>query len=151
MRGTIQEVEHEKERVNEHARQPKTKPNSTTAAQVKDPKATESMRGTIQEVEHEQERTNRQGNPNRSPTQQQHLRSKTQKQREHAGDNPGRQSRRQRTRTKERQRYTYIYTYIYYITGGVYIYTYGSVRSTVAPNLGTKIHTYMAMDAHWHG
>ena len=42
MRETIQEAEHEQ------ARQPKPKPNSTTAAQVKDPKATESKREPVQ-------------------------------------------------------------------------------------------------------
>ena len=36
------------ERTNEQARQPKPKPNSTTAAQFKDPKATESKRETVQ-------------------------------------------------------------------------------------------------------
>ena len=82
---------------NEQARQPKPKPNSTTAAQAKDPKATESKRETIQEAEHEQQRTNKQGNPNRSPTQPQQLRSKTQKPRRASG----KQSRQERTRTKE--------------------------------------------------
>ena len=38
----------EKRRTDEKARQPKQKPNSNTAAQVKDPKATESMRESIQ-------------------------------------------------------------------------------------------------------
>ena len=45
---------------NEQARQPKPKPNSTTAAQAKDPKATASKRETTQEAsanKNEQERT----------------------------------------------------------------------------------------------
>jgi hypothetical protein len=82
-------------RTNEHAKQPKQRPSSTTAAQVKDPKATESTRETIQEAEHGQERTNKQGNPNRSPTQPQQLRSKTQKPRRASGN----QSRQERTRS----------------------------------------------------
>ena len=94
-RETVQEAEHKQERTNEHARQPKQRPSSTTAAQVKDPKATESTRETIQEAEHEQERTNKQGNPNRSPTQPQQLRSKTQKPRRASGN----QSRQERTRS----------------------------------------------------
>ena len=56
-----------------------------------------AMQETTQENP-EQERTNRQGNPNRSPTQPQQLRPKTQKPRRANG----KRSRRQSTNTSER-------------------------------------------------
>ena len=76
-------------------RNPNRSPNRRTT-QAKTQERPTAMQETIQENP-EQERTNRQGIPNRSPTQPQQLRPKTQKPRRASG----RQSRQERTRTKE--------------------------------------------------
>ena len=84
---------------NEQARQPKPKPNSTTAAQAKDPKATASMRETAQAASANK---NEQTGPTTQTEAQLYHSSSGQRPKSHgeqSGNDPGGKREQERTGT----------------------------------------------------
>ena len=81
------------------AKQPNPKPNSTAATQAKTQGSHGERAGDEPRGKSERERTNRPGNPNRSPTQPQLLRPKTQKPRRESGKRSRRRARTNTNRT----------------------------------------------------